>query len=429
MHKFLSKIAVMILAIGIALPACVAESNLPMPDIGDHGVWMTDNNQARFMGELTNDMNNFAGITHTQIVDDYVPVEAKVGLAFMNAMSFVTDVLDSALVRFAIAFIFIAYAFWVMFETYNMMKGGKGEIQKHLTTLVKRGLTIVVWVIILRFGPARIFMWVMGPIISVSTYVSDIILNSITQMAGITLPDTCGAIREYTIANISGKNIIDATAAADIMCVPTRLSGFCATAIAAGWQWMIGGIGHSAFSFIVGLVFIVAFIFIGWKFLFMALGVIADLFLGIMMLPFTAIAETIGKTSYKGIAGDIFNQFLGVFKAESLQQQIQRFIDAAIYFVSLSVVIAVCAALLSGVITPDLATNIPSIENTGTWMTMLIAALTWWLASRAMNIAKDLTGKSVSDSFGQQVQKDVTGLWKSASGSVKSWWKAFKDSK
>ena len=62
-------------------------------------------------------------------------------------------------------------------------------------------------------------------------------------------------------------------------------------------------------------------------------------------------------------------------------------------------------------------------------MTMLIAALTWWLASRAMNIAKDLTGKSVSDSFGQQVQKDVTGLWKSASGSVKSWWKAFKDSK
>lgn len=429
MRKFLSKIIVAIVIALSGTAAMCATGNIPMADVGDYGSWTTEHNKKLLTDKLTNDLTQFSGITHTQIVDDYVPPDARLGLSFMNAMSFVADVLDSALVRFVIIFIFVAYAFWVMFETYNMMKGGKGEIQKHLTDLVKKGLTIVVWVIILRFGPARVFMWVMGPIISVGTYLSDIILNSVTQMAGISLPDTCGAIREYAVANISGNNILDATAAADIMCVPTRLSGFCATAIAAGWQWMIGGIGTSFFSFIVGLVFVVTFVGIGWRFLFMALGVIADLFLGVMMLPFTAIAETIGKTSYKGIAGDIFNQFLGIFKAESLQAQIQRFIDAAIYFVSLSVVIAVCAAMLSGVITPDLATNIPSMENQGFWVTFLIGALTWWLAGRATDIAKELTGKGINDSFGTQVRNDTTRLWNNARNGVKSWWKAFKDDK
>ena len=79
------------------------------------------------------------------------------------------------------------------------------------------------------------------------------------------------------------------------------LTGRCAaTAVAAGWKWMIAGIGTSAFTTLVGAAFIVIFIYNGFKFALMGLGVIVDLFLGVFMLPFTAIAETINKTSYKG---------------------------------------------------------------------------------------------------------------------------------
>ena len=178
---------------------------------------------------------------------------------------------------------FIAFAFWIMFETYKMIQDGKGEIQKLMTDIVKKGVLIAIWVVILRFGPAQVFMWVMGPIISVSTYVSDLILGAVAQSAGADLPDTCAAIREYAAAHTSANNIVNATAAADMLCVPTRMSGFCYTAIAAGWKWMTAGIGTSAFSVIGGLIFIIVFIMLAWKFAFVALGVIADLFLGVMM--------------------------------------------------------------------------------------------------------------------------------------------------
>ena len=209
--------------------------------------------------------------------------------------------------------------------------------------------------------------------------------------------------------------LIDANAAADMLCVPTRLSGFFYTAVAAGWQWTIAGIGRSAFTTIVGIIFIFVFVKAIWKFALMALGVIMDLFLAVLLLPFTAIAETIGKTSYKGIAGDIFNGFLGIFKTQSLSSQIQKFVNAAIYFVSLSIVIAVCAALLSGAVTSNLAAEIPTLENTNFVITLLTALLVSYLANRADEIAKNLGG-SIDASFGTDFGNQIKKLWNNASG-------------
>ena len=159
----------------------------------------------------------------------------------------------------------------------------------------------------------------------------------------------------------------------------------------------------------------------------MGLGVIADLFLGVMMLPFTAINETVGKTSFKGLAGDMFNGFLNIFSTESLQKQIDRLVNAAIYFVSLAIVIAFCAALLSSVVTLDL-NALPTIDNTGFWMTALVAGLTLHFANKAADIAKDLGG-SIDKSMGDAAQKDVEGLYKSTKNQISSWYKAIKDSK
>ena len=211
---------------------------------------------------------------------------------------------------------------------------------------------------------------------------------------------------------------IDADAVANLMCVPTRLSGFFATAIAAGWQWVITGIGTSAFTVLVGVAFICIFVYIGFKFALMALGVIVDLFLGILMLPFTAIAETLGKTSYKGIAGDIFNGFLGLFNPESLSVQIQRFIQAAIYFVALSVIIALCAALLSGTITTDMSTQIPTLENNGFIVPLLTGCLVAYLANHGGKIAEQWGGK-VNAAFGTDLGANVKKMLGSVGGLIK----------
>ena len=295
-----------------------AAANLPAGDVGDFGAWTTAHNLELFTTDITRDMTQFQdSFQQNVLVKNYVPVEAKVGLAFMGAMSLIGDVLENSLVRFVVIFLIGAYAFWVMFEAYQMMRDGQ-NVQKLWSDILKKGVLISIWILILEQGPAQLFMWIMGPVVSVGTYLSDLILNAVSGAAGAALPDTCAAIHNYVATNAPTNMLMDAGSAADLLCVPTRLSGFFYTAVAAGWKWMLAGIGHSMFTFIIGVAFIIIFLINIWKFALMALGVIADLFLAIFMLPFTAIAETVGKTSYKGIAGTIFNGFLGLFKTESL---------------------------------------------------------------------------------------------------------------
>lgn len=427
--KIFSKIIVCAVCGLLIIPGAFAAGNLPgsAGDIGDDGVWATTHNRDVLTNELATDIDFFQSGFQNQLVENYVPIEAKVGLAFMNAMTYIGRILDSSLVRFTTLFIAIAFMFWMGFEAYQMISG-TAEVQKTIEGILKKGFTIGIWLFVIHHGAAQTFMLVAGPIITVGTYMSDLILNAVTSTAGATLPDTCAAIREYAATHMAADAIIDASAAADIMCVPTRLSGFFYTAVAAGWKWMLAGIGHSMFTFLIGIVFIVIFLINIWKFALMALGVIADLFLAIFMLPFTAIAETIGKTSYKGIAGTIFNGFLGLFKTESLSTQINRFINAAIYFVSLSIIVAVCAAILSGVVDTNLAAQVPTIDNDGFMITLIIGCLVAYLADKALTIAKDLGG-SVDDSLGQQFGKDITKLAKNIQGTAQKYWKAYKESK
>lgn len=426
LRKILSKLFIAVFVAMLGMPV-LAATNITTSDIGDYGSWATEHNLETFTGQMSQDIKAFQGDFQKQLVADYVPIEARVGLAFMNALSRVGTILDNSLIRFVEIFIIIAFLFWVMLEAYNMMTG-KSQARQLVEDIFKKAFMIIIWIAVLEQGPAQIFMWVMGPIISIGTALSDMILNAVAHSAGASLPDTCAAIHAYAAAHISQNMLIDAGAAADMLCVPTRLSGFFYTAVAAGWQWMLAGIGHSAFTFLVGVVFIVLFIYNAWKFALMALGVIADLFLAVLLLPFTAIAETTAKTSYKGIAGNIFNGFLSLFKVESLQTQIQRFIDAAIYFVSLSIVIALCAALLSGTVDANLAAAVPSLDNNGFMITLLTGALVAYLANRSGEIAQNLGGK-VNSAFGDQVGKDISTLWNKSYGTAKEWWKIIRDEK
>ncbi len=423
-RKFLSHIITAII-IATAPAMAIGATNLPMGDVDQFGTWATEHNREMFTKSITGDITEFQSQFQKQVVKDYVPIEAKIGLALMNGFSLVGDVLNSSLVRFVIMFIIIAYAFWIAFEAYNIIIG-KSDYKKQTIEILKKGGIIAIWLFVLDYGVVQIFTWAVWPIIQIGSMVSNMILDAVAQTVGLQLPDTCAAIHTYTAAHTSQSMLIDANAAADLMCVPTRLSGFFYTAVALGWKWIIAGIGHSAFAVIMGAIFIIVFLINIWKFALMALGVIVDLFLAVLMLPFTAIAETVSNTSYKGIAGDIFNGFAGMFKTQSLENRVMQFVNAAIYFVSLSVVVSVCAGILSGAVNVDAGAAIPSLENDGYIMTLLTGLLVAHLASKAADIAKDLGGK-IDQSFGTQFGKDIQTLSKNAFDKIKSTWKTIRE--
>ena len=91
------------------------------------------------------------------------------------------------------------------------------------------------------------------------------------------------------------------------------------------------------------------------------------------------------------------------------------------------VVVALCAAILSGVVDTNLAAQVPTIDNEGFMITLLIGCLVAYLADKAMKIAKDLGG-SVEDGIGQQFGKDIAKLAKNIREKSKKYWKLYQDS-
>lgn len=428
LHRIFSKLLICALSLVLVMPVAYGDAaNFISGDITDNG-WATEHNKELVVGALSEDMSNFQSTIESNAMDPgFVPIEAKLGLAFISGMSMLSNVLKASLFRFVIIFILAMYAFWIMLEAYNLIKTG-GDAKKTTQEILKKALFVAAWIVVLEMGPERIFMLVVGPIISLGTYCSDLILNAITSVVGAKLPDTCAAIHAYTVAHSSPDMLMDARATADLICVPTRLSGFFYTAIAAGFKWMLSGIGTNLFTFVIGAVFVVVFVYNMYKFALSALGVIADLALAILMLPFTAINETIGKSSYKGIVGDVFNGFLALFSTESLAVQVSRFVNATIYFVSLSVVIGVCVALMAGVVDVNMYNMTPTMSSGGFWSILLIGMLVAYLANKSSDIAKELGGK-IDDKIGQQFGKDATGVVAGTAKTAKNWWAAWRKDK
>jgi hypothetical protein len=394
-----------------------AETNTPgvSGDIGNFGAWATEHNRQALIGNLSSDMESFQ--PRTALAEDYIPPEARVGMAFIKAMGRIGEALQRSFFGFVQILLAVLLAFWIAFESYNLVKS-QGSAKELVQELVKKAVLVSVWLWVLSNDPGNIFMTIFGPVLSAGSYASDLLLDSIAGAAGTSLPDTCGAIRAW-----AGDERIAA-----MLCMPTRLSGFFYTCIAAGFKWMAAGIGNSLLTFFAGAVFVVIFVMNIWKFALLALGVIADLFLALMFLPFTAIQECFGKgVSYKGIAGDIFKAFAGMFKAASLNDQIMRFVRAAIYFVVLAMVAAIGAALLGGVVRADLASVTPSVESNEDFMSVLIVGcLVSYLVNKASEIAKNLGG-AIDDSFGRNVGGDLKRAWSGTKKQISDWRKIYKE--
>ena len=297
------------------------------------------------------------------------------------------------------------YAFWVGLEAYRLIRD-TGEYKKALYDIFINGMKVAAWVIVLNYGPAKLFSILISPILALSIDLSNFILNAVAQSYNVVIPDTCTTIHQYVEANATEQLLISTDAAANIMCLPARISVYFYHATATAFEWMVNGLKNNLTMFITGAVCVVMFITCIFKYAFMTLGVVVNLFLTLLMLPFTAVAESLPKTKETNYAGQIFSGFLELFKTKKLSDVISVFIDVAIYFVSLSIVISICAALL---------TNIISIIGQNTYhvgsaiTSILCAGIIFHFAGQADQLAKDIGGK-VDNSFGELLQKDSKQL-------------------
>jgi len=423
--KFLSFVSMAICAVLLCTPVSGVQTNLVTGDIGDFGKWATEHNHEQLIGDIQHDMNGFVSGFEREYVDTGVPLGAKLGIVFIRALSYVAGVLDNSLVRFVNIFLVVAFVFWVMFESYKLITDGKTKAMPTVENFVRRGIILAIWLILLGGGLQQFFGMIMGPIVAFGSYISDIILNSVTESGGFVLSDNCAAIHAYAASHMHDVSAMTADTAADIMCVPARLSGFYYGAIKFGWSLVVSGFGTSTFSVLIGVVLTCLFIFTAYKFIFIMFGVVADLFLVIIMLPFTAIAETVNKTSYDGIAGNIYNGFLGLFKSSNLSSQIKKFVDATIYFISFSIMIAIGGALLAGGIALNAQTHTITIINGNVITLLLTGALVAYIASHAEEIAKSLGG-SIKYALGADLQKDLKNLYADTKKKATEFIKALK---
>lgn len=429
MKNIIKKFLLFVVCFAFIGTAAAVESNLVTGDIGDFGAWTTEHNRNELVQNVQNDLNGFESGFEREYVETGVPIEAKLGFAFMRALTHTAHILDNSLVRFVNIFLIVAFIFWVMFEAYRIIKDDKVKAMPTIEDIIKKAIILAMWLIILGIGLPRLFGMIMGPIVAFGSYVANLILDSVAKFGGFELSDTCAAIKNYAITHMTDTSIIDAETAADIMCVPTRMSGFYYGAIKFGWQLMGSGLGTSTFTFLMGLVFVCLFIYTAFKFAFVAFGVIADLFLVIILLPFTAIAETVQKTSYKGIAGDIYNQFLGIFHASNLSSQVRKFIDAAIYFVALAIVVSIGGSLLASAVTLNSETHIITILDGNFFTLLATGALVAYIATHADDIAKSVVGgkdKMIDATVGTNLQKDLKTLYGDTKKKVEEFIKALK---
>lgn len=429
--KILSKFFVCILCAFVLCAPVFGASNMPMGDIGDYGNYLTDDNLEKVNLDMTNDATKFqenfsSNATHLDS-SNFIPFEVRIGLMFMKALSSIDYLLQISLVRFTIIFLFLMYALWIAVEAYKMMHESS-DYKKVLYDVFKKGIIIVAWVAVLTYGPAKIFMMVISPILDFATYISNFILDSVAQTSGAKFSDTCAAIHRFVDANVAtpvandktATLLVDANSAANIMCLPGRLSVFFYNATGTAFKWFTHGFGHSATQIVMGAICIIIFVKCIFKYAFMTLGVVADLFLTLLMLPFTALAEALPSTSEKGYIGQILNGFLSIFNTRKLSDIIMVFINAAIYFVSLAIIIAICAGLLDFIVLSE------QYETGAAMTTILCGCLVLYLAGKADELAQKVGG-SIDNSFGKQLQSDVKTLWgdtKNVAGKIyKDWLK------
>ena len=87
-RKFLKFLSVFVFCATALVSVTYGANNVPYGDIGESGNWITRDNMAKFNSQISNDVTQFQKTFSANVdSDNFVPIEVKIGLVFMKALS------------------------------------------------------------------------------------------------------------------------------------------------------------------------------------------------------------------------------------------------------------------------------------------------------------------------------------------------------
>ncbi len=350
-----------------------------------------------------------------------IPIETKIAKLTIDSMTYVAQMLYPIFMNIITWFLITLLAWWIALESYALIESGS-DTKKFAESIVKKSIIVVIWIAILQSNPAQIFMFFAGPIISLGTYISDLIL---TTTVGVDTLHTCDAIRAYVASDplTTVEPFLSNETTANMLCMPARISTFFYQCISTGFYWMKYGFGTSGLMVITGIMFVIVFIINAFNFAISVLSVIADLMLTLFFLPFVAIKTCFGggDTSVKNpIVKTVFQTVTGMFATGDISKLIETLVKALFYFCILSVIAGMSYALMQGAFntTGDLRNITPSMNDTSFMTVFLCGLLTLYMIRNAEKFSEKLGG-AINREYAKLIDKNIKSGWKDLNETAK----------
>ncbi len=349
---------------------------------------------------------------------NYIPVEIRLGSIIIDGFGFINEMLYPFFANLLTTLLIIFLAFWLSGEAYQMINSGKTSLTNG-TTIVKKIFLVIIWTAIIQSNPAQVFAYIMGPIIQMGSNITDFI---ITAMTGMPLDNTCDNIHRMVQNNTDTSflqyPLLSPEAKANILCLTARISKLYTQFIVLGFKWMGQGLLLQPLTFLIGLTLVIMFIYIGFKFMLETIGIIIDLIIALLLLPFCAIKECFsGGISYKGLEGipqQLFGSIVSIFSFGDYKGLITKILKSVLYFWILAIIIGICYEMMAYTLNlnPNIldSATLPSQGDMG-FMTILLAGiLTCYLIKKAPEYAKTMGGAFDSPT-GESLKSETKKLY------------------
>lgn len=322
-----------------------------------------------------------------------LPLDIRAALTITEGLGTTSEIIYGNLLGVIISLLWIFFAFWFGLQAWGIMRGDL-QIRDASEKIVKKMLLVIVAVFILESNPAEWFMLIFGGIASIGQYAGDLFLSSAT---GTGMATSCGEIYNMIADADINFGFLGAENTASVICMTGRITEFFYAAIMTSFDLATANAGVDLLGLLLGVVGVVLFGYCIFKFAFITLGIIVDIMLMLMFLPFVAFTECF-KSGWndKELAGRIMSKIANAFGDEDLSKQIQTFIQAIIYIVAVSLVASLCFLMISGIV----ANGDPNM------IVMLTGGtLCAYMIYKTEKIAEDLGGK-INDEWPKELRKN-----------------------
>ncbi|MDR0448902.1 MAG: hypothetical protein LBG89_00365 [Rickettsiales bacterium] len=278
---------------------------------------------------------------------DNIPLDIRASMFVIEGLSTIAMIVYKNLLDVMIWLLVVFFAFWFGLEAWSVMET-KTPIGDAAKKIVKKAAIISVAIFVLNTNPAEWFMMFLGAAAHVGNYAADLFLGAATGMG---VAQTCGDTLAYVALHGGSFGFLGPENVANVICMTGRITEFFWTGLSESLALIKSGIGSNVAFSVMGVAGAALFLWCVVRFAILTLGVVVDMTLMLMFLPFAAFKESFkdGWPKDAGAAGAMIEKIANAFGGDDISGQIRKFVQVIIYVIAISIVASICYLLMKGV--------------------------------------------------------------------------------